>query len=70
MAVEEVVKQYWTTEYGDRRQEIVFIGLKDQINTNDIRKKLDECLVKDYLSNPKVFQKLQDPFPQWFAEKG
>ncbi len=70
VAVEEVVKQYWTTEYGDRRQEIVFIGLKDQINTNDIRKKLDECLVKDYLSNPKVFQKLQDPFPQWFAEKG
>lgn len=70
MAIEEVVKQYWTTEYGDRRQETVFIGLKDQINKNGIRKKLDECLVKDYLSNPEVFQNLQDPFPQWFAEKG
>ena len=68
VAVEEVVKQYWTKEYGDRRQEIVFIGLKDQINENVLRKKLDSCLVKDYLSDPEFFQKLEDPFPRWFAE--
>ena len=68
VAVEKVVKQYWTKEYGDRRQEIVFIGLKDQINENVLRKKLDSCLVKDYLSDPEFFQKLEDPFPRWFAE--
>ncbi len=62
------MKQYWTKEYGDRRQEIVFIGLKDQINENVLREKLDSCLVKDYLSDPEFFQKLEDPFPRWFAE--
>ena len=70
VAVEEVVKRYWTNEYGDRRQEIVFIGLKDQINEDFLRKKLDDCLVKDYLSDPEFFQKLEDPFPRWFAEQG
>jgi G3E family GTPase len=70
VAVEEVVKRYWTNEYGDRRQEIVFIGLKDQINEDVLRKKLDDCLVKDYLSDPEFFQKLEDPFPRWFAEQG
>ena len=69
VAVEEVVKRYWTNEYGDRRQEIVFIGLKDQINEAVLRKKLDDCLVKDYLSDPEFFQKLEDPFPRWFAEQ-
>ena len=70
VAVEEVVKRYWTNEYGDRRQEIVFIGLKDQINEDVLRKKLDDCLVKDYLSDPEFFQKLEDPFPRWFEEQG
>jgi len=27
-AVEDAIGQYWTDSYGDRRQEIVFIGLK------------------------------------------
>ena len=27
-AVEEAIGHYWTDNYGDRRQEIVFIGLK------------------------------------------
>ena len=70
VAVEEDVKRYWTNEYGDRRQEIVFIGLKDQINEDVLRKQLDDCLVKDYLSDPEFFQKLEDPFPRWFAEQG
>ena len=65
---EEVIQQYWTKEYGDRRQEIVFIGLKDQMNEEAIRKKLDECLVKDFLTAPENVEKLKDPFPQWFQE--
>ena len=66
---DNVIKQYWTKDYGDRRQEIVFIGLKDEINENDIRKKLDDCLVKNYLANPTMFHKTRDPFPKWFEEE-
>ena len=66
VAVEEVTRKYWTNEYGDRRQEIVFIGLKDQMNEDNIRNTLDACLVNEYLSSPEVFQKLEDPFPKWF----
>lgn len=65
---DDVVRQYWTRDYGDRRQEIVFIGLKNEMDEADIRKKLDECLVKNYLSAPEIFNKLKDPFPQWFKE--
>ena len=66
--IESVIKQYWTEDYGDRRQEIVFIGLKDEMDQKAIKKKLDECLVKDYLVAPDVFEQLKDPFPQWFKE--
>ena len=65
---EEVIKQYWVKGYGDRRQEIVFIGLKDQMDETAIRNQLDECLVKEYLDTPELFEKLQDPFPEWFKE--
>jgi G3E family GTPase len=65
---EDVIKQYWTKDYGDRRQEIVFIGLRDEMDETAIRKKLDACLVRNYLTAPEIFQKLKDPFPQWFKE--
>lgn len=65
---EENIRLNWTEEYGDRRQEIVFIGLKNQMDEAALRKRLDECLVKNYLTAPEIFQKLKDPFPQWFKE--
>jgi len=67
-AFEDVIKQYWTKDYGDRRQEIVFIGLKDQMSKDDIEKRLDQCLVKDYLTGKDFFEKLADPFPKWFQD--
>jgi G3E family GTPase len=66
----EMIKKKWDKNYGDRRQEIVFIGLKNDINEVAIRNKLDACLIKDYLSNPVIYEKIHDPFPKWFeAEK-
>ncbi|MGN7503678.1 MAG: zinc metallochaperone GTPase ZigA [Alphaproteobacteria bacterium] len=66
---ENVIKEYWTKDYGDRRQEIVFIGLKDQMSQQAIKKQLDSCLVESYLTAPELFEKLEDPFPQWFSSQ-
>ena len=66
-AVEEAIRHYWTDNYGDRRQEIVFIGLKNQMKQDDLWNRLDSCLVEDYLSAPQAFEKLDDPFPKWFT---
>ena len=63
---DNMMKQHWTKDYGDRRQEIVFIGLKDQMKKRDIIEKLDKCLVKKYLSAPELYKKQSDPFPIWF----
>ncbi|MEM6811425.1 MAG: zinc metallochaperone GTPase ZigA [Pseudomonadota bacterium] len=65
---ENVIKQYWTEEYGDRRQEIVFIGLTGQMDKEALHKQLDKCLVENYLEAPDTLQKVKDPFPQWFRE--
>ena len=51
-----------------RRQEIVFIGLKDQLDEAAIREKLDACLVKGYIQMPELSQNLKDPFPEWFKQ--
>ena len=65
---EENISLHWSNDYGDRRQEIVFIGLKGEMDEAAIREKLDACLVKNYLTAPEKFQKLKDPFPLWFKE--
>lgn len=67
---ESVLKQYWTKEYGDRRQEIVFIGLVGQMDEADLRKRLDSILVRDYLSQKEKWEgaKENDPFPIWFKQ--
>jgi len=69
-AVEDAIGQYWTDSYGDRRQEIVFIGLKNQMKQHSLWKRLDSCLVEDYLSAPKAFENSDDPFPTWFTNPG
>lgn len=65
-AEENIVDQYWCDDYGDRRQEIVFIGLKAEMSEENIRKQLDACLVTDYLARPEHYASIEDPFPAWF----
>jgi len=65
---QDMLAQYWSSEYGDRRQEIVFIGLKGEMDEAAIRKRLDACLVKDYQKDQEIWERLQDPFPQWFKQ--
>ena len=69
-AVEEAIGHYWTENYGDRRQEIVFIGLKNQMDQDRLKNRLDNCLVENYLKSPGAFEKLEDPFPKWFESTG
>lgn len=58
------LKKNWSDIYGDRRQEIVFIGTG--MNENEIRARLDACLVDGKPGmNIKEWAKLADPFPRW-----
>lgn len=63
---DEAIRQHWMETYGDRRQEIVFIGLSDDMDESAIREALDQCLLKDYHQNPDQYQDIKDPFPAWF----
>ncbi len=58
----------WDEKYADRRQEIVFIGLKNEMIEPEIRQRLDSWLVKYDLKKPEEYHKGEDPFPAWFQE--
>ena len=63
------IQEHWDEALGDRRQEMVFIGLKNEIDESYIRQQLDDCLIKDYLSDKNHYQSLDDPFPNWLNEE-
>jgi len=55
---------HWQEPWGDRRQEIVFIG--SGIDWPELRSRLDSCLVpKNLASNPDSLPDMPDPFPLW-----
>lgn len=58
------MKPYLDPIWGDRRQEIVFIGC-DPMDEASIRVELDECLVKEEDFTPGRWRDLPDPFPSW-----
>lgn len=66
----KAMEDNWSEEYGDRRQEMVFIGLKGDMDETAIRKSLDDCLINDYLDFPDKSEALKDPFPEWFKHDG
>jgi G3E family GTPase len=59
-----MMRRIWNDLYGDRRQELVFIG--SGVNEQDIRRRLDACLVRGRPGmDPEAWTKLRDPFPPW-----
>lgn len=60
----QYMKQNWEEPWGDRRQEIVFIG--SEINWSDIKSKLDKALVSETITSlSDSLPVFNDPFPIW-----
>ncbi|MES2206256.1 MAG: zinc metallochaperone GTPase ZigA [Pseudomonadota bacterium] len=59
------IEASWVEPYGDRRQELVLIGIS--MNEAVLREQLNNCLVTDeeWALGPSAWQALSDPFPQW-----
>jgi G3E family GTPase len=64
--VEDSVKPYWDPIYGDRRNELIFIG--KNIDKKSIEDALNGCLVSDEefkLGDLKWSELFKDPFTEW-----
>lgn len=64
----KAMQPYFDPVWGDRRQELVFIGC-DPMDEAAIKHALDACLVDAPALMPKLWQNLPDPFPSWSASQ-
>ncbi len=63
---EAAMAAYLDPVWGDRRQELVFIGT-DPMDEAGLRRDLDACLIPARSFDPARWQALPDPFPAWPA---
>ncbi len=63
------IAAHWQPPFGDRRQELVFIG--DQLDERALREKLDAALLtsEELAAGPDAWARLADPFPSWHADE-
>ncbi len=66
-AWQEAMQPYFDPMWGDRRQELVFIGC-DPMDESRIRAELDACLVHEPVFAPQLWRDLPDPFPSWSGQ--
>ena len=61
----ESIKAHWEDPYGDRRQELVFIGTN--INKEDINARIEACLLteKEFEQGPEIWKTFNDPIHPW-----
>jgi G3E family GTPase len=61
----EQLRADWVEPWGDRRQELVFIGT--EVNESEFRTKLDAALLTEaeLAAGPAAWLNLHDPFPEW-----
>lgn len=66
---QDMMAERWDKKYGDRTQEIVFIGI--DYNESDMRGQLDDCLLTDeeISQGPSVWPNFPDPFPHWTVQE-
>ncbi len=59
------IEKVWKAPHGDRRQEIVLIGI--DMDQAALKKGFDDCLLSDLVFGfgPRGWSKLPDPFPSW-----
>ncbi len=65
----DYMASHWVEPWGDRRQELVFIGAG--IDWPRLKARLDDCLVPEHLApNPDALPVMPDPFPVWRHNDG
>jgi G3E family GTPase len=62
-AFDQWVRPKWDPVWGDRRQELVFIGIG--MDERQLRADLDGCLLRTSAFTPALWRDLPDPFPSW-----